>query len=344
MYRNMRFCFILCLAFFLVFTIIGGCKSKHGSTIGGTKKIVNTATERLFEQIIGSDIKTAEGLLQKHPDLFTAKGKHGNTLLHYAIQSGRVDLLELLLSKGNCHNTTNDYGETALHVAVKKNKYDIARILLRHDATDANVMDCNGNSPLHSAVSVDIPNLKIVRLLLDNGANPNVRANEESDVPLYNPVIHNNHQLMRLLINKGADVNAKDAGGNPLLHIAVEDAVGWDSPVSSDIVIPTVRILLESGADIDALDNNGKPILYTAVHAFKPAIFNMLINKGAKINSQDSDGKTALHYAAEENHIRVIKFLLAHGADKRIRDKNNDPPFNLALFNRNEEAAGLLEF
>ena len=50
--------------------------------------------------------------------------------------------------------------------------------------------------------------------------------------------------------------------------------------------------------------------------------------------------RTALHWAAKRNHVAVVKYLLERGADKEIKNNNNEQPAQLSNM---EEIRALME-
>jgi ankyrin repeat protein len=109
----------------------------------------------------------------------------------------------------------------------------------------------DGMTPLLAASSGSMPNLEVVRALLDAGADPNTG---EIALPLQLAASRNNLELTRLLIARGADVNRRTAGG----RTALMSAIGWDNA-------ELVEMLLDAGADPDLADNRGMTALSEAV-------------------------------------------------------------------------------
>lgn len=84
-------------------------------------------------------------------------------------------------------------------------------------------------------------NPQIIEKLLEAGADPNEIGNGRgSELPLISAVRGNKEDLVRLLIDSGADVNQKGKYGNTPLHVAI------------DCVYPDmVKLLIDSGADVN---------------------------------------------------------------------------------------------
>ena len=137
----------------------------------------------------------------------------------------------------------------------------------------------------------------------------------------------------KLLIDNGADVNAKNEYGETPLHEAADAAYGLTSPEKTAELTEIVNILLDNGADIDAENKWGKtPLLYaTWIYPDAAYISKILIERGADVNTKGYGGITPLHYAAmwwrSEAGPEVVKLLIDHGADvnaKIIVDDRGD--------------------
>ena len=133
------------------------------------------------------------------------------------------DFIELLLENGA--NVYAEYGKekrTPLYFAAKYGLYDIAKLLIQKGNKDprqpsiVNQPNEYGNTPLHCAVFYNKKN--IVRLLIDNGAYVNAK-NKKKIAPLHIATFKSRESkqydsnIIELLIQKGADINAEDIDG-----------------------------------------------------------------------------------------------------------------------------------
>jgi uncharacterized protein len=107
--------------------------------------------------------------------------------------------------------------------------------------------------------------------------------------------------MTRLLLQKGADVNALNADGLTALMGAVNNKRKH-----------LVRILLESGADVNARSDAGETALMFAVETGNDVLVRMLIDAGADVNALDNAGFTALMF--DECHDETKRILLDAGA------------------------------
>ena len=151
-------------------------------------------------------------------------------LLRVAIETFNADVNVKATRKG----FQMDSDVSVLHILARGSRWwhtEAIRYVLAHGA-DVTVVDEEGHTPLHVAVSGGYRRLGIVQALLEHGANPNT-LDEEGKTPL-NHVSHD-PDMVRLLIRHGADVAL---GDNPILFEAID---GQD--------IDTVQAILDTGID-----------------------------------------------------------------------------------------------
>ena len=99
----------------------------------------------------------------------------------------------------------------------------------------------------------DCQNVEIIKLLLNAGADVNAR-NEDLMTPLMASVSNKNAEVVSLMIKAGADINAQDKYEDSALHYASVDAVN-----------PTViDVLLNAGADATIVNDNGRKAFESA--------------------------------------------------------------------------------
>lgn len=102
--------------------------------------------------------------------------RHGRTPLQEASVDGRLADVVTLLSQDADVAAADDSGFTALHFACQQGNYEIAEALLTAGAP-VNVKDSWGNTPLWRAVFAYQDDPRLIRLLLDHGANPDLANN-----------------------------------------------------------------------------------------------------------------------------------------------------------------------
>ena len=143
-------------------------------------------------------------------------------------------------------------------------------------------------------------------LLYHNGADLHVQGiNERS--PLHGAVYSGNLEVVRILIEYGADINASSMYGTPIF-----DASGGAYLKGGSVV----RLLLKHGADINARNHDGQTPLHWAVklNFTKLEAVRLFLENGVDIEAKDNDGKTALQEAAKRGYDEVVELLREHGA------------------------------
>ena len=156
---------------------------------------------------------------------------------------------------------------------------------------------------------------KVVRLLLENGADVEAKT-KDGDTVLHLMASQGREAVVQLLLEKGADVEAKDdVYGYTALHMATQE--GHET---------VVRLLVEKGASVskkvEGVINSGWTALHFAsCHGYE-VVVRLLVNNGADVEAKDNDGNTPLHYAAWDRSEAVLRLLLEIGAN--IEAKNND--------------------
>ena len=124
--------------------------------------------------------------------------------------------------------------------------------------------------------------------------------------------------MVKLLLDKGADINAKSLGMTPLHRAA---AMG-----QRDVC----ELLLKRGMNVDAKDHKGDTPLEYASGTVKRNVAELLITKGANVNARGKHGMTPLHEAAYKAHLDVIALLIAMGAEVNAVDEMGRTPLDLA--------------
>ena len=288
------------------------------------------------------------------PSIIDAPTKSGETPLISAITSGDDELVRLMLQRGtNVEARCADYITPLMH-AVNHGSLSIVELLLNKgaqvDATTA------GWTVLHRAV--DMVNIAMVKLLLTKDADIETRSPKEFspkkhplarlDLDDYDEVdvsdadmgwtalqratTRGQEVLVRLLVEKGADIEARSPNnGTPLICAAQGNYEA------------IVDVLLVSGANVDAGDVFGwKPLHRVMMNSGGEGVAQMLLTHGADVNARCHYQKTPLHHAIEKENISMVSFLLNAGADYEARDVAERTPLHTAIESRLENMVHIL--
>jgi ankyrin repeat protein len=184
-----------------------------------------TKSENIFNAITGSD-ERFEKLFDLRSGDVNAVDDEGNSLLYVAASKNQLSKIRFLLNKGANVNFKNERGATPLNVACDKNALDAVQLLIDEGADvntrttrGSTPLTCAASGKGCTLVSAtafshvyDFTN--VAEILLDNGA----------DVNLQNPLIFDvrtsNLKMVQLLLANGANINATDSTGKNALQIA----------------------------------------------------------------------------------------------------------------------------
>lgn len=254
--------------------------------------------------------------------------EEGDPLLMNAALYASAEMMEILLKGGADPNAKNRDGETALIWAVP-DKQKVA-LLLKHGA-DVNSAAASGNTALLVAC-VGADTYELVKLLMDNGADPLVR-NGRKETALMRAALFGDSATLSLLAKAGNDLDAMDSTGLTALINAIfnvnREATFW---------------LLNHGADPDKVAAFGLTAV-TAVVTYNdlPSV-TAVLSKAKAVNTVDSLGISALMWAAYNEHDNpdIIQTLLDKGADVNIKAKNGDTALSWAMKKGSTKTVALL--
>jgi ankyrin repeat protein len=143
----------------------------------------------------------------------------------------------------------------------------------------------------------------IVKLLLDAGADVNP-PDRLAATPLHLATQYGHEKVVKLLVSAGANVEARRNGDMTPLHLG-----------SSHGRFSTVKLLLEGGAKVHARAANGWTPLHFAASNGHVNVARLLLSQGAALEAATDDGSTPLHFAVSAGHADVAELLLSRGAD-----------------------------
>jgi ankyrin repeat protein len=199
--------------------------------------------------------------------------------------------------------------------AVRRADAAPVRKTLHADRSLANARDSGGATALMHAALLGGPD--VMRLLLDAGADPNAKNRRNATALLWAVT---DAGAVRLLLEHGADPNIKSIEGRTPLYLASTEPAGVD----------IVKLLLDKGADPNGKDLTGRTPLMAASTAGNTEAMRLLIAKGAKVNASMGSGSTAIINAAASRNLSAVQFLIDQGADVNSRTKRGATALDIA--------------
>lgn len=181
-------------------------------------------------------------------------------------------------------------------IAVRDRK--LAQTLARRAGVPNRLPD--GRSPL--VLAVDLGDVELVRILLDAGAQPNVKDGF-GRTPLGLAALGGHHRIAVILLGRGARPDAReDNGATPLHHAS---SLGFDAIVGA---------LMDAGADVEARDRPGHTPLINAVRNGRASTVKLLLDRGANPELAGKDRLSPLYWAVYRRNRAIADALVAAGA------------------------------
>ncbi|CAH1401021.1 unnamed protein product [Nezara viridula] len=303
-------------------------------------KNFNSYPTAILNHAIGTRFSEGIDLLISHGADVVEKDIHGNLPLTLAVMSRSMAYVKLILVTGsskiskknfqffldaNCDVrffTSNNsiiqiHNATALHVASYYGLKDLAGLLISYGAS-LEVKDRPLRySPLHYACEND--HVEVVKLLLDSGANKS-SADINGTTPLHIACRKGLLPIAELLLSDPpAAVNQSDHSGYTALHLAAMNGS-----------LEIAKLLLTLDADKEAKTIDFKTPLHLASREGHEAIVHILLKKGAEKDAADIDDMTPLHFAARGRHVGVVREMIYFcTASVNRKNKNGSTPLHL---------------
>ena len=194
---------------------------------------------------------------------------------------------------------------------------------------NVNLQDEPGMTPMHHAVNSDWKgeNFEMVKLLIDRGANAKA-IDDTYHTPLH---LASNKETAELLIDAGADVNAKTKRAGETLLFSAAWGAAQGARKSHQMYLDLTKLLLAKGADVNVKLREGSMIKdekpyhaksgdtvlhqvarsYSEKHASE--VCELLLSYGAKVNEPNAKGQTPLDEALANERLQTAKTLRKHG-------------------------------
>jgi hypothetical protein len=158
-----------------------------------------------------------------------------------------------------------------------------------------------GKTQLHHCAMNGLTS-SVKRLLSFRNINVNVK-DVYGMTPLHEAAINGHVEIVRLLLQNGADVNSKSNIGMTTLHFAA---------INGHVDI--LHLLVENGADLEAQNNDGwRALHYAVVNSRLPIIQELISRYHVDINARTKSGRTSWRMAREKNSLFTLAFLTANG-------------------------------
>jgi len=196
---------------------------------------------------------------RKQHDVKIDRDVNEKTPLHIAAENGALECVELLSSCKDMLNDRDELGLTALHLAAS-NKHTKTCEFLISKGSDVTFGDGNGCTALHLAVKAG--SLNTVKILLDCLLPSTLEHKDSSqNTPLHVACMHNRRDVLKFLLDRGADVTARNIRNMTCLDVAIEWEAGevaktllrhkrWEEVLKSSHGVYPMQKLIEKLPDV----------------------------------------------------------------------------------------------
>ncbi|MFC1478069.1 ankyrin repeat domain-containing protein [Candidatus Margulisiibacteriota bacterium] len=246
------------------------------------------------------------------------KDEDGITELMRVVRDNRTDIVKLLIKAD-----VNEWGKSLLFMAAGSGRTDIIKLLIEADF-NINIKDSPNNKEILSLIKKkdkDIVSLLVLPILLKEANN--------GKTALMVAAKRGRTEVVKLLIEAGADLNLKNVEDRTALMIAAEKG-------HTEII----KLLIEAGADLNA-ECYGQPVLIWAAISGHTEVVKILTKSGADLEAMYV-GATALIWAAKEGHTEIVELLIESGADLNATGEAGETALMQAAYEGHEEIAELL--
>jgi len=226
----------------------------------------------------------------------------------YAKRLGNKEMLKLLEQNGE----VNLPGSSLIHQYVREGNTDEINQIITQSDCDLNKTDGSGLTPLNFALKTGIKNTEIAFILLRAGADPNI-PDTLGTTPLIRASVHGFHDIVKLLIEKGAAINTQDNFGNTALQAAARN---------KDCEPKTFLLLIKHGANLDICNKEGNTALHYAALLNREDIVKILMSNGANPNLLNKRSDTPTELAIYYKHFSIANLI--KNFNKDIQESKED--------------------
>jgi ankyrin repeat protein len=258
--------------------------------------------------------------------LLNAKDSHGTTSLHFACEFNYAGLVKMMLDEGADIHSRNDAGLYPVHTAAKKGKQSLEEILKVSKDSDLSIDVCDSEQLTPLLVACLHGNLAAAALLVENGANINVK-DSDAMTPVHAAVESGDELLIKYLCEqKGIEVRGVDATGAEPIHLAC---------TNGNAGCLEALILSAAGIDLNAYDSKHRtPLILACEGGHKNCVKKLVANANVLVNMTNDHQQGAAHISSLNGKLDCLKVLMTReDLDlKAVDDQERSILHNVVLF------------
>jgi ankyrin repeat protein len=313
--------------------------TKDGQTITVDQSVLDRSFRKACED---GELEVVTYFLELGANKNSSDEKFGFTGCHFAARKGHIHIIEFLNKDNDMQQESFD-GFLPIHIAAMENQRHVVEWYIKK-GVDVNHASGKGYTPLHMAI--DGCAKDVTKYLLGVQGIAVNTANAIGSYPIQYAVKKGNLDLVKLLLNHGADITIVGKGGSTLLHLAVQSK----NEELVKYLVNTKKIDLEAritasgatafmvAAEKEAL-NIGKFLMHHSnIHA-QNRLGENAFTIACKVENLDfarmllpcvnvnhimskKSNITILHLMASYGNLKAVQFLIENGADHTIQAKS----------------------
>jgi ankyrin repeat protein len=252
----------------------------------------------------------------------------GFTALMFAAREGDLDSTRVMLDAGVDINWGDVDNVTPLVAAIMNKQYTVAKFLVDRGA-DVTIVDAGGRTALYAIIDIrnedwtampnrttddPLPTIEVVKAIVEHGAKLDVPLTRPLTVrsgmdfgdntlgdgatPMMRAARAGDHEVIRLLLAKGANPKLTTKGGSNALMFAA--GIGYrdkNTRGSESDALETVKVMMAAGLDLKQTNAIGENALHGAALRGADTIVQFLIDQGMDVNATSKQGYTPLDVA-----------------------------------------------
>jgi len=252
----------------------------------------------------------------------------GFTALMFTAREGDLESARIMLDAGVDINHGDVDNVTPLVTAIMNKQFTLAKFLIDRGA-DVNIVDAGGRTALYAMIDIrnedwtampnrttddPLPTIEVVKAIIDRGAKLDVPLTRPLTVrsgmdfgdttlgdgatPMMRAARAGDHEVIRLLLAKGANPKLTTKGGSNALMFAA--GVGYrdkNTRGSEKDALETVKVMMAAGLDLKQTNGIGENALHGAALRGADTIVQFLVDQGMDVNALSKQGYTALDVA-----------------------------------------------
>ncbi|KAL7288784.1 hypothetical protein TKK_0016763 [Trichogramma kaykai] len=348
-----------------------------------TRKLAIASVGKLRNQFIKKFTRetswTDKDLFKFIDGEFVNKNEGTKWVMKVAIETNQRRIVELLLQNGAELQVLNDSGQTAIHLAAKNRDFKMVDLLFKYSGNE-NYCDDEGFTYLHAACMTG--NIDMVQKLIDQAANLSIMCHDthHSTPPLILAIDEGQVKIVELLLKNGADPEVIDCYGNKPIH----NLFTYYSLIDPESKMEILKLLIKHNCNVNAKNEDGFSPLYLFYELccsirgdearsgpkrhndqlrFEKNRLDILLQNNANVKEVFLNGQTLLHlfirsnictfsyidnnsyspqYYQNEVGSELVETLLKYGADPNAKDDDGNSPLQLAVLCYNYDVVKVL--